>query len=176
MRQGLQKLDGVRRRFVGVFVRYGTKKGWKGVTLTTILLKDIKINGKLICDHLWFNLTKEFDNLTLKEGTTVAFDARVREYLKGYRGYRDDVYDKPVERDFKLSHPTKVQVVPYTAEYEANVRKLQETALWHLLKTDGEHEVYCGEAYAIATDDVSIVECPKCLELSEKHGVTNAKN
>jgi len=144
MRQGLQKLDGVRRRFVGVFVRYGTKKGWKGVTLTTILLKDIKINGKLICDHLWFNLTKEFDNLTLKEGTTVAFDARVREYLKGYRGYRENV-DKPVELDFKLSHPTKVQVVPYSEEYEAGIRQMQksmEKTFLHDLTGQDEEDFY----------------------------------
>lgn len=165
MRQQLQKLEGKRGRFTGVFCRYGNKAVWKGITLKTILLKDIKHNGRLVCDHLWFNLTKEFDNLSLKEGTQIAFDARVKSYYKGYQGYREDV-DKPVEMDFKLSHPTKVQVVPYTAEYEAKVRELQETGIWHLLKGD-EHEVYCGEnkANTIATDDVSIVDCPKCLEI-----------
>ena len=134
MRKAL-KLNGERRRFVGVFVRLGTKNGWKGRTLTTVLLKDIKdANGRLICDHLWFNLTKEFGSLTLKEGTVIGFDARVKCYYKGYQGYREDV-DKPVEMDFKLSHPTKVQVVPYTAEYEAKVRKLQETAVSEMFTT-----------------------------------------
>jgi len=179
MRKALKQLNGERRRFVGVFVRLGTKNGWKGRTLTTVLLKDIKdANGRLVCDHLWFNLTKEFGSLVLKEGTVISFDARVKSYYRGYRGSREDVYDKPVKLDFKLSHPTKVQVIPYTAEYEAKVRELQETAVWHLLKADGGHEVYCGEksTNTIATDDVYIVECPKCLELFEKHGVTNAKN
>ncbi len=103
MRKALKQLNGERRRFTGTFVRFGKKPGWKGRTLTTVLLKDIKdASGRLICDHLWFNLTKEFDNLTLTEGTTrIAFDARVKSYYKGYQGYREDV-DKPVEMDFRL--------------------------------------------------------------------------
>lgn len=141
MRQGLKQLNGVRRRFEGVFVRYGEKRGWRGRTLTTVLLKDIcDSNGKIVCDHLWFNLTKEFGNLTLKEGTKIAFDGRVTQYYKGYRGYREDVCDeKPAEMDFKLSHPTKVQVVPYTAEYEANVRKMQQRFLHDLTGQDEEN-------------------------------------
>jgi len=173
MRHALKKLNGERRRFTGTFCRFGQKNGWKGRTLTTVLLSDIKdANGRLVCDHLWFNLTKEFDNLTLKEGTVIAFDARVKLYYKGYQGYREDV-DKPIERDFRLANPTKVQVVPYSEEYEAKVKELQETAVWHLLKDD--HVVYCGEnrANTIATDDVSIVECPKCLELFGKIVVEN---
>ena len=135
MRKALKQLEGERRRFTGTFCRFGQKNGWKGRTLTTVLLKDIKdARGNIVSDHLWFNLTKEFNNLTLTEGTTrIAFDARVKSYYKGYQGYREDVYDNPVEMDFKLSHPTKVQVVPYTTEYEAKVRKLQETAVWNVL-------------------------------------------
>ncbi len=133
MRHALKQLDdGVRRRFSGTFVRFGEKLGWKGRTLTTLLLKDIRdANNKLVCDHLWFNLTKEFDNLTLTEGTVVSFDARVKQYYKGYQGYREDV-DKPVERDLRLANPTKVQVVPYTAEYESKVRAMQKTFLHDL--------------------------------------------
>lgn len=172
MRKALKQLNGERRRFSGVFVRFGEKPGWKGKTLTTVLLKDIKdASGKIVSDHLWFSLTKEFEKLVLKEGTRIAFDARVKQYYKGYQGYREDV-DKPVERDFRLANPTKVQIVPYTAEYEAKVRELQETGVWHLLKIDVDHVVYCGEhsANTIATDDVSIVNCPECLELL-KQGV-----
>lgn len=113
MRKALKQLNGERRRFSGTFCRFGEKRGWKGRTMTTLLLKNIKdATGKIVSDHLWFNLTREFDNLTLKEGTRIAFDARVKSYYKGYQGYHEDVYDKPVEMDFKLSHPTKVQVVP----------------------------------------------------------------
>ena len=155
MRKALKQLNGERRRFSGTFVRTGQKPGWKGSALTTILLKDIKdANGRIVSDHLWFNLTKEFD-LALKEGDVISFDARVKLYYKGYRGYREDV-DKPVEMDFKLSHPTKV------------VRVEEQKSVWHLLKHD--HEVYCGEnkANTIATDDVSIVECTSCLKLKRE--------
>ena len=127
MRRALKQHNGERRRFSGTFVRLGKKSGWKGKPLTTLLFNEIKdAAGMIVCDHLWFNLTKEFGRLALKEGIVIAFDARVKEYYRGYQGYRDDVYDKPVERDFKLSHPTKVQVEPYSAEYEADVRKMQE--------------------------------------------------
>jgi hypothetical protein len=31
-------------------------------------------------------------------------------YEKGYKGYREDVYDAPVKTDYKLERPTKVEV------------------------------------------------------------------
>lgn len=127
MRQALKQLNGKRRRFTGTFVRLGKKSGWKGTTLTTILLKEIKdAFGMIVCDHIWFNMTKEFGNLVLKEGAIIGFDARIKEYYKGYQGYREDI-DKPVERDFRLANPTKVQVIPYSVQYEADIRKLQKT-------------------------------------------------
>lgn len=111
MREALKRIDGKRKQFSGVFVRLGEKPGWRGRTLTTVLLKDIKDrSGRIVCDHLWFNMTKEFQSLTLKEGSLISFDARAKEYLKGYRGHREDVY-APIEKDFKLSHPTKVRIV-----------------------------------------------------------------
>ncbi len=126
MRKALKQLNGERRRFVGVFVRFGEKKAWKGSTLTTILLKDIcdGASGKLMSDHLWFNLTKEFANLTLKEGVCVSFDARVKSYYKGYQGYREDV-DKPVERDFRLANPTKVKIVTHNPAQEGLWKKVE---------------------------------------------------
>jgi hypothetical protein len=120
MRKALKHLNGERRRFSGTFVRCGQKPGWKGSTLTTILLKDIKdANGNIVSDHLWFNLTKEFGSLVLNDGVIIYFDARVKPYYKGYQGYREDV-DRPVELDFKLSHPTRVQVIPYSAKEDCN--------------------------------------------------------
>jgi len=41
----------------------------------------------------------------------IQFDARVKSYIKGYRGYRDDIYDKPLSIDYKLSHPTKIKKI-----------------------------------------------------------------
>lgn len=109
MRKDLAKIDGVRATFTGTFERYGEKSGWQGRMDKTILLKDVKNQrGEVVCDHLWFNYTKAIAKLNLAPGDIVVFDARVRQYTKGYFGYRDDVY-KPIEQDYKLSHPTKVR-------------------------------------------------------------------
>jgi hypothetical protein len=109
MRNKLEKLEDVRGTFTGIFTRMGKKTSF-GYPKTTVLLTDIKDSeGRRITDHLWFNLTKGFEALCLKPMDRVQFDARVKPYLKGYRGYRDDVYDSPVELDYKLSHPTKLQ-------------------------------------------------------------------
>ena len=110
MRKQLANQEGVRETFTGKFVRYGSKNGWHGPD-KTVLLSDIKnVEGNIITDHLWFNFTKGFENLKLKENDIVQFDARVKSYVKGYMGYRDDVW-KPTMRDYKLSHPTKLKVV-----------------------------------------------------------------
>lgn len=110
MRKKLKKIENERASFTGEFERFGIKNGYRG-PLKTVLLVNVKDRkGKLITDHLWFNLTKGFDNLDLEEGDIIKFDARVKSYLKGYKGYRDDVY-KPLEYDYKLSYPSKVKKI-----------------------------------------------------------------
>ena len=125
MRKQLAKMDNVRATFRGVFERFGVKSGWNGRQETTVLLKDITdATGKRVCDHLWFNLTKQFKSLHLEPGDVVQFDARVRQYTRGYRGWREDVYDKPVETDYKLSYPTRVvRVSTPTAQPDAEAAR-----------------------------------------------------
>lgn len=106
MRAELAKLNGKRRRFKGVFVRFGKKAGYKE-PLITILLKDVVYiaSGKVVADHLWFTMGKRFSLLELKEGDVIRFDARVTSYVKGYRDRGDD---KPLETDFRLSFPSNL--------------------------------------------------------------------
>ena len=114
MRENLKKMKGKRKTFKGVFVRFGTKNGYKGYKQTTVLLKEIiSIGNKdICCDHLWFNLTKEFYKLALRTGDVIQFEARVREYHKGYRGYdKERQLEKPIEKDYKLSNPTRIKLV-----------------------------------------------------------------
>ena len=57
-------------------------------------------------------MTKEFAKIDFKEGDVVGFQARVKEYHKGYRGCDEDIQcEKPIEKDFKLSNPTKVKLI-----------------------------------------------------------------
>ena len=111
MREKLKAIAEQRLRFVGVFVRYGKKAGFRGRTQETILLRDVRefVDGKFISDHLWFNLTEQFANLSLQEGDTVAFDARVKKYMKGYVNNLANINNR--KEDYRLSHPTNVKKV-----------------------------------------------------------------
>lgn len=109
MRSKLREINNIRSKFSGTFVRYG-KKTFGVHETTTLLLRDITAvdTGQVVTDHLWFNLTTGFQAVgELTPGDIVKFEARATRYVKGYRGYRENV-DKPVEVDYKLSHPTKV--------------------------------------------------------------------
>ena len=113
-RRNLKEINQQRKRFSAIFVRFGIKNGYKG-PLETVLLKDIKDleTNQILTDHLWFNLTKGFDKIKLQEADVVEFDARVDSYLKGYRGYREDVY-KPIEQDYHLARPTNIKLINRT--------------------------------------------------------------
>jgi hypothetical protein len=109
MRIGLKSIQGQRMRFTAQVERFGTKTGFK-LDLPTILLKNvIRVDTlEVVTDHLWFTKGKSWANCTI--GCTVAFDARVNTYEKGYKGYREDVY-APISLDYKLERPTKVEII-----------------------------------------------------------------
>ena len=115
MRTKLRKRKGERKRFRGVFERYGTKPNYHGFPEKTVLLKDVTEVGSraVVTDHLWFSHTKGFQALGgLQPGDVVEFDARVKEYRAGYRGRKlDAMIENPPRTDFKLSHPTKIERV-----------------------------------------------------------------
>jgi hypothetical protein len=99
----------MRTIFRAEFVRYGSKSSFTGWPVRTLLFKDVKLDGKIVTDHLWFTMTKGFGTLgTLEPGDLVDFHARVTEYAKGYRGHRDDVDAAPIGTDYRLSRPTMI--------------------------------------------------------------------
>lgn len=108
MRQALQRRNGDRDLFRGVFVRYGAKAGWHSPETTVLLAPVADASGQPVCDHLWFNLTKQFAALDLVEGDIVEFAGRITPYVKGYQGQIDGL-TMPQEIDYKLSRPTKVR-------------------------------------------------------------------
>lgn len=123
MRAELAKLYGKRRRFHGIFVRFGKKAAYKGRPLTTILLKDITdvASKEIVTGHLWFTVGKRFDALDLEEGDVVRFDARVTSYEKGYMGHRE--FDDIVvpETDYRLSFPSKVEKCSHVEKATPNL-------------------------------------------------------
>ena len=122
-REDISKFDGQRKRYSGTFERFGKKGGYHSSFATTIILKDIRdvSEDKIVTGHLWFNLTKGFSKLSLVPGDRIEFDARVKEYVKGYFGHREEVY-KPYGIDYKLSYPTKIIKI----QPELHLSKLRE--------------------------------------------------
>jgi hypothetical protein len=112
LRKELRIFNGERDLFLGTFVREGLKSAFKGGSLSTILLKDVRrvSDQKIMCDHLWLNKTKAFAVLNLSVGVQIQFEARVKQYSKGYQGKKEDI-KKEIKQDFKLSHPTQVEVL-----------------------------------------------------------------
>ena len=109
MREGLKAMENARSKFTGIFVRYGVKPAYKGPPIETLLFRDVRDQtGKLVTDHIWFTTTKGFDVYKFNDGDVVSFDARVKEYWKGYRGRRGDDGYSQVTKDYKLSHPNKI--------------------------------------------------------------------
>lgn len=109
MRKQLRQVGSDERHtYKGTFVREGIKNGYKGIERTILLADVTDQEGTIVTDHLWFNYTKGFRDANLEPGDIVEFTARVSKYVKGYKGYRWDVY-KPIEVDYKLSYPTKIK-------------------------------------------------------------------
>ncbi len=112
MRKELKSINKQRLNFSATVERFGFKSAFRGPDIKTILLKNVKTNGKVLTDHLWLTCGKWSEKLNI--GDIISFDARVSTYTKGYKGYRDDIYDKPVETDYRLERPTKIRVTNTT--------------------------------------------------------------
>lgn len=105
MRTGLKKLGNQDRfTFTGEFVRTGFKTTYYGGQhcQPTLMLRNIKHDGQLVTNHLWFNYGKMFQKLGwLQVGDQLQFDARVDDYYKGFIKHN--------KHDYKLSRPTKIK-------------------------------------------------------------------
>jgi len=111
MRAALAKSKGDRKRFRGIFVRTGKKTNYHGYATDTILLRDIAdlADNTKVTDHAWFTFTKGFEVLSFHEGDIIEFDARVKEYKKGYVNKKLQMANR--KTDYRLSHPTKIVVI-----------------------------------------------------------------
>lgn len=111
MRKELRTIGSKGRHvFTATFVRFGFRNGYIG-PVKTMLLRDVTLDSKIVSDHLWFDLTKGFSDADLSPGDVVEFCARVSAYEKGYKGHKNDVLNRPIERDYRLSRPTKIKKI-----------------------------------------------------------------
>ena len=108
IREKLKRLNGERLSFTAKISKFGVKSSFKGMPIKTILLVDVKIKGtnEILTDHVWFTAGKSWDDINV--GDQIEFDARITKYEKGYKGHRSDIYDRPVQIDYRLERPTKI--------------------------------------------------------------------
>jgi hypothetical protein len=111
IRKALAARDGERKKFRATFSRLGKKVNYKGYGEETILLTHITEleSGEVVSDHLWFAYTAGFEKIKLEEGASVEFEARIKEYAKGYVNKKYGINNR--KKDFKLSHPTRIKIV-----------------------------------------------------------------
>lgn len=111
MRKLLATEEGNRKKFTATFTRFGKKVNYKGYSETTVFLTNIvdTETNMRVSDHLWFTYTAGFEKAGLKEGCAIEFDARVKEYSKGYVNKKYGINNR--KNDYKLSHPTKIKVI-----------------------------------------------------------------
>lgn len=109
MRSKLKQIGSEERQyFTATFERFGKKNGYMGQVETVLLINVMDESGKILTDHLWFNMTKGFKALNLEKGDKISFMGRVQKYQKGYFGYRKDVY-LPPSTDYKISRLTQIK-------------------------------------------------------------------
>jgi len=111
MRKELAAEEGKRKKFKAIFSKVGKKMNYKGYYEDTILLKnlvDLQTN-KLVADHVWFSYAQGFVKASLTLGDTLEFEARIKEYRKGYINRNYKINNSST--DFKLSNPTKIKKV-----------------------------------------------------------------
>lgn len=111
MRKRLELNKGVRKKFHAVFSHFGKKINFSGYTDQTVLLIDIRDaeTQEALTDHAWFAYTRGFERIQLRPGVKVAFEARIKEYKKGYVNRRYSINRQKV--DYKLSHPTRITMI-----------------------------------------------------------------
>ena len=109
MRKELAAEEGKRKKFKAVFDRVGKKVNYKGYSEETILLKNVVDleSQKVVADHVWFSYTQGFSKASLKPEDVIEFEARVKEYRKGYVNRNYKINNSTT--DFKLSNPTKIK-------------------------------------------------------------------
>lgn len=107
-RRNLKRRNGERLRFRGRVDRFGEKSAYRGPPIKTLLLTNVTFanTGEPATAHLWFTAGKWANGVRV--GDMLEFDGRIDKYMKGYMGYRDDVWDKPISVDYRISRPTRV--------------------------------------------------------------------
>lgn len=90
MRKGLRNPDKEWHTYTAKIERFSSKRK-NGNNMKTMLVtntRDRDENNKIVTEHLWLTLGKKFENLNLKEGDLIQFDALASTYENSFVGYK----------------------------------------------------------------------------------------
>ena len=82
MRTILKHMAGMRTTFRGTFAKCGHRYGGKHYCSTILLINITTVEGALLTDHVWFDFTRIFERLELRQGDIVEFVATISPYWK----------------------------------------------------------------------------------------------
>ena len=80
-------MEGARSKFTATIARLGQKNNFKGPPSETVLFTDVRNEaGELVTSHVWFTIGRQLSSVVHHVGKRVVFEARVKTYIKGYKG------------------------------------------------------------------------------------------
>ncbi len=82
MRSKLKNTYKQRNKFSATFTKYGSFHDSLGNKQTTILIQDIRLGGRIVCDHIWLSDIESIDNLNLQRGDRLEFMATTSQYSR----------------------------------------------------------------------------------------------
>ena len=110
MRKQLQQINGERITVEATVDCFSIKETRWAREETICLTHITNQEGKLLTDHLWWKRGKWAADLNI--GDRIRLDARVKPYTKGYQGrLAYETGEAWTATDYRLSHPTNVEVV-----------------------------------------------------------------
>ena len=108
-RENLEKIYGERAQFTAKLGKFGKKRSKTDLDKKTVLLENIKHNGREVSDHLWIDAGKWCE--ILQVGDEFIFSARVVRYTRLPNRHADpdgEDYDKGAEEEYTLHYPHNV--------------------------------------------------------------------
>jgi hypothetical protein len=126
MREALQPYLGQRITVTAPVQRMGTRIGWTGVKLPTLLVGPVlNADGTELADHLWLHVGRRLAAVAPQPGDTLTLTGRVKPYTRRRRQYHGTTLT--FESDLGLAYPARCAVVA-RAEIAEDVRMCVQTA------------------------------------------------
>lgn len=85
-RESLAPFCGERRLYSALFIRHGTRPCDNGFQISTLLFRNICLDGTMVASHQWIDESEAWAHLNLVTGDVVQFFAMAVEYQRKYLG------------------------------------------------------------------------------------------